>query len=272
MHRIGIMQGRIYPEKVDKLQVFPSNQWESEFFEAKIIGCDYIELLYDVDEDELNPLVSGKNLKKILDTTKSAQLTLHSICADYFTKVNLLDASDHEQWAKIAKLIDYAEELSISEIIIPFFNKNILNKIADLKHFLNLAEDEIERAFNKGICLCIETTLKATDLLAIFKKTCTKAKICYDLGNAVALGYKIEKEIEIIGDYIDLIHIKDRKKNGGPNVLIGEGDVDFTLAFNTLKKIGYKGNFTLETAIGNNPRANAIKHIDKIKKLMDNLS
>ncbi|NQV18424.1 MAG: sugar phosphate isomerase/epimerase [Armatimonadetes bacterium] len=271
MNKIGIMQGRIYPARVDKLQVFPSNHWKNEFYEAKKLGFDYIELLYDVGVDKFNPLGSSKNLNKILETVNSSQLELHSICADYFTMHNLLSTSDKESWKKLAHLIDCAQKLSISEIIIPFFDRNILNKTMDLEKFLYLANDEIEKAYNNGICLCIETTLKANNLLSIFKKTCTKAKICYDLGNAVAMGYKTDKEIELICDYIDLIHIKDRKKNGGANVLIGEGDVDFTLAFSTLKKIGYKGNFTLETAIGNNPRENAKKHIDKIKKLMDSL-
>jgi len=265
------MQGRIYPERPDKLQVFPSNKWKLEFFEAKKLGFDYIELLYDVGEDESNPLRNNQGLERISETVESAQLTLHSICADYFTKFNLLDSSDHRPWAELTKLIDCAEKLSVPEIIIPFFDKNTLNKTTDLKHFLRLAAGEIMRASDKGICLCIETTLAANDLLAAFNAIRTAAKICYDLGNAAAMGHQIVGEIELLGYRIGLVHIKDRKKNGGPNVLMGEGSVDFAAAFKALKKAGYKGNFTLETAPGANPIANAKTHLAKVKEMAGGL-
>ena len=43
------------------------------------------------------------------------------------------------------------------------------------------------------------------------------------------------------------MHIKDRKI-GGPNVILGQGDVDFLECLNALKDIEYKGMMTLETS------------------------
>ena len=168
--------------------------------------------------------------------------------------------------------MDYAKELSISVIVIPFFNRNIIDSPKDLKHFLKLAESHLIKAFEKRVFLCIETTLKAQQILSVFNETRALVRICYDLGNATALGFDIQEEIEILGDYIGLVHIKDRKKDGGPNVLIGDGDVDFFAGFKALKKIRYKGNFTLETAIGENPIINAKNHLGTAQELIGYLS
>ena len=45
-----------------------------------------------------------------------------------------------------------------------------------------------------------------------------------------------------------------------------DGNVDFNLLFKTLKKIRYKGNFTIESTRGNNPVFTAKKNLNFIKK------
>jgi len=266
------MQGRIYPEIPGKLQVFPRQFWIKEFAEAKAIGFSYIELLYDRDEANENPLVQINRIKEIQEHVTFNNLYLHSICADYFTKTTLLDSNDNDPWLKLNYLVDYAEELSITVIVVPFFDRNMINSPEELEHFLKRVESEIIRASEKQVCLCIEATLKAQQILSVFNEIGTSVKICYDLGNATAMGFDIQEEIELLGHFIGLIHIKDRKKDGGPNTLIGNGDVDFINGFKALKKIGYKGNFTLETATGNNPILNAKNHVENVEELIDYLS
>ena len=187
---------------------------------------------------------------------------------NYFTKTTLLNSKDNDPWLTFNHLLNYAKELSISVIVVPFFDKNIINTAKDLIRFLKLVESKVIEIFDTEVFLCIETTLKPKHLLSVFNKTRTPVKICYDLGNAAALGFDIKNEIKLLGDHIGLVHIKDRKKNDGPNVLMGDGDVDFVAAFKALKEIGYKGNYTLETAVGNNPISNAKKHLKKVQDLI----
>ena len=65
-------------------------------------------------------------------------------------------------------------------------------------------------------------------------------KINYDTGNSACLGYNLSEEFNAYGEYISDIHIKDRLLNGG-SVFFGEGNVDFDLFFEELKKLNYNG-------------------------------
>jgi len=267
-NQIGIMQGRIFPDKSQILQNFPRNFWKNEFEEANKIGFSYIELLYDKDEVFENPLTSSSRIKELKDCLCFGGIKPHSICADYFTKKNLLHTESNNSWKKLRQLILFAEELLIPIIVVPFFEKNLLKNRNDLKIFLNMAEKNIFSMLNTNVCLCIETTLEASQILSVLNQTKTPIKICYDLGNAVSQNFDINQDINLLASYIGLIHVKDKKKNGETNVLMGEGDVDFFSAFKTLKNIDYKGNYTLETAIGDDPKYFAKKHLNKVKDII----
>ena len=92
--------------------------------------------------------------------------------------------------------------------------------------------------------------------------------VCYDLGNAAALGFDTVNEIRTLKDAIRLVHVKDRMKNNGPNVVIGKGKVDFMRSFQALRDISYRGNFTLETSPGKHPEKNAEFHLKKTKEFL----
>ena len=267
--KLGIMQGRICPCRLDKLQVFPGKRWRNEFKQAKRIGFDYIELLYDCDESILNPLSDFKRCDEILSVKQNTRMETLSICADYFTKINLLSDFNDRIWGKISHLIHYAEKLRAKKIVIPFFNQNHLENQDDLISFLQKAEGEIKKANDVNVSICLETDLQAKNVAYAIKETASLAEVCYDMGNATAMNYIIEDDIELLGEYIGLIHIKDRIRPKGPNVFLGKGDVNFKAGFQALKRINYLGDFTLETAIGKQPHKIAERNFFEINELLN---
>jgi hexulose-6-phosphate isomerase len=75
----------------------------------------------------------------------------------------------------------------------------------------------------------------------------------FDLGNVIAFSWA-ESWIEILGDRIKLVHIKDFKRNGGINrggafVNLLEGDVNWKEAIPALRKTGFDGYLTAEVFI-----------------------
>jgi len=267
MHKIGIMQGRIYPDSLVKLQVFPSKKWKQEFPKASQVGFEYIELLYDRDENPTNPLVKNRNPELMAELARENGLRILSLCADYFTKYNFITDSHDVTWDKLSHLIDAAIAVEATSIVVPFFGRNTLNDEADLEQFLTGAKEHIKRANKSAIDILIETTLSATQIQCAIRQTKATVKVCYDLGNATALGLNPINDIHLLRDQIGLIHIKDRQKLDGPNVMLGEGSVDLAACFEALKKIDYKGNFTLETAIGEQPDITAAHHFNIVHKL-----
>lgn len=71
---------------------------------------------------------------------------------------------------------------------------------------------------------------------------------CLDIGHAEMRGLNTsaEKMILALGDRLQALHIHDNDKYHDSHQIPFSMDIDFTKAVNALKKIGYKGYFTLE--------------------------
>ena len=63
--RYGIMQGRLSPLVGNKIQAFPKNHWQKEFFEIKKNGLKIIEWTLDYRNLNKNPLITTSGKKKI---------------------------------------------------------------------------------------------------------------------------------------------------------------------------------------------------------------
>ena len=63
---IGIMQGRLLPDSLDSLQVFPISYWKKEFLVSSESGFDCFELLYDKEMVLYELMQLGGNYQKCL--------------------------------------------------------------------------------------------------------------------------------------------------------------------------------------------------------------
>lgn len=242
MFSIGIMQGRVLPFDLKQIQVYPTDSYIDELIRIEKLGFDYVELLFD------RKMQYRKYLSEVKKQIDDMDLSCVSICADNLTNFSCLN--NIEQFSNmIKKNIEEASEVGINRVIVPFFGANQISTQEEFKIvLLGLVERGVLRqAHSKTISLCLETELTANDMKRILlSNKLREFKICYDLGNAQALGHDILKEIDILGFMIGHVHIKDCKL-AGPNVLLGEGDVDFESALKALKKVRYPGPLILET-------------------------
>ena len=92
----------------------------------------------------------------------------------------------------------------------------------------------------------IEAELEALDLLEIATLR-DNILVTYDTGNITSFGARHDEYIIVLKEKIDNVHLKDRTFSA-QTVPPFEGDTDFELIFKTLKNIGYKGRYTLQTA------------------------
>ena len=72
----------------------------------------------------------------------------------------------------------------------------------------------------------------------------------YDVGNVVAFSWP-ERWIEVLGNRIRLVHVKDYKRNGGIHsggtwVDIPKGDVNWKAVIGALREAGFSGYLTAE--------------------------
>jgi len=277
MNKIGIMQGRVFPEHLDTLQMFPISAWLREISEIKALGFDYIELLFDkalcLENLFNNP--SNFDALGICNKEGGRMLNAYSICADYFSSISMLDKKCEDIfYSKIIRILNVTKNTNLSILVIPFYEKNMIESESDFERVLDWFDSrKLDRKANSyGIKLALEIDLPAIILYEGFAKRSFKnIGICYDLGNAKAAGYEPEREILQLKDFIVHIHIKDRKI-GGPNVMLGEGDVRLKLCLKSLRDICYNGLMTLETKYSEAPAAEAFGNLKYFKNLLKLIS
>jgi L-ribulose-5-phosphate 3-epimerase UlaE len=243
-YQLGVMQGRLLPKYKGRYQAHPVNYWQKEFEIAKSLNLDLIEFIFDYNEHELNPLFSDRGINEISSIILATGVSVKTICADYFME-SPLHSLDNDVFGRniivLKKLIENASRLNISDIVIPCVDQSSLkndNQILRLTKAIKKVENILMQC---NVNLSLETDLSSIDFLDLIKKiNCTNVKINYDTGNSACFGYNLAEEFNAYGHLISDIHIKDRKLNGG-SVLLGSGDINLTLFFDSLKSINFTG-------------------------------
>ena len=166
--------------------------------------------------------------------------------------------SKHENYRQlIRKQIEAAKALGA---------KGILTAPAGMEHGITLKgawdnsldvfrsiKDEIDES---GIIVGLENTWKQFftspyDMILFLDRLDAKnVGIYLDLGNIIALS-EPEWWVEILGERIKFIHVKDFKRNGGPNTGgyftdVTEGTANWPVIMKALKKTGFDGYITAE--------------------------
>jgi L-ribulose-5-phosphate 3-epimerase len=248
-NEIGVMQGRLVPKYQGRYQAFPIGMWEEEFTVAKQCGLDLIEFILDFNDSEENPLMSKAGISQIRKVVQKTGVSVKTICADYFMDAPL-HSSDinvaQESFKALERLLLTAKALDIKNIVVPCVDKSSLKSKKAVARFVKQIAKIIPNIERDNINLSLETDLEPKIFLELINKLNSKnITVNYDIGNSAALGYDPVEELNIYGDRISDIHIKDRKLGGGP-VILGTGDADFHAFFGALDKINYKGPFILQ--------------------------
>jgi L-ribulose-5-phosphate 3-epimerase len=244
---VGIMCGRLSKQIGNEIQAFPFQEWQKEFKNAKEAGFSSIEWIFDTNP---NPITNEEGINKMNDLIKKSNITINSVCCDYFMKKQLFGKNPIEiekNFDILKKIVESSKKLGITNIEIPLVDSSSLRSEEDEKQFVEVIK-KIIPLLNKNMQIVLETDLspkKFREFIESFGNN--KIKVNYDTGNSAALGYDMEEEFKEIGKYFANIHIKDRKFQGN-TVPLGDGDVNFELFFDKLSKIEYNGELIIQGA------------------------
>jgi sugar phosphate isomerase/epimerase len=127
---------------------------------------------------------------------------------------------------------------------------------------LEITRDICDHCKNNRQALHLETGQEPVDVLIEFLNDVDRDNIFvnFDPANMILYGAgEPIPAIEALGSRVRSVHCKDATwsdkpgETWGAEVPLGEGDVDFELFLNTLKKIGYTGPLTIEREIPQDP-------------------
>jgi len=263
-NKVGIVQGRLTAAPKARLQFFPKN-WRNEFAIAQSSKIDFIEFFSERIINKKNPIWNDKDLNEYIKLAKKNKLKILNFCDDHIIQNSILKKTTIK-YLKI--LIKQCGKLKIKNIIFPMYSKSELTNL-NWKKYIKVFKLLGNFANRFNISILIESDISSK----YFKNLKNKIKIknfyfLFDTGNRVITQSNIYQDIIEFNKDIKHIHIKDKNKNK-KNVILGEGMVDFELIFKKLKKIKFKGNFTIESVRGKKPEITAKKNVIKLKKLIN---
>jgi hexulose-6-phosphate isomerase len=247
------MQGRLSPPDGGRFQSFPRARWAEEFAVAAAVPLSYIEWIYDDYGADVNPLLSEEGRRQMARHMEASQIQIRAMCADWFMDFPLLRCADKDRAARrdfLDRLLRAAVPIGVRRIVLPFVDASRIASIEDEDVVVAVLESILPTAEEVGVELHLETDLGPEAFRALLDRVPHPwLKVNYDSGNSSSHGYRASDEIAAYGGRIGSVHIKDRVRGGG-TVPLGTGDADFVDVFESLKTVGYAGDFTMQVARG----------------------
>ncbi|MEK5382316.1 sugar phosphate isomerase/epimerase family protein [Niallia sp. FSL W8-0635] len=242
------------------------NQWcypdntplEMVFQYSRDAGFEAVELNISMDGIGLTMNTSREEAKQIREMADHYGLQLKSISTNLLWKFPLSHQDDkvREQGRKVVeKQIELASFIGADTVLVVPGVVNEETSYLDcynrsqeeLRKVVPLAEKQnvhigIENVWNKFLLSPLEMARYIDEFHSDYMGA------YYDVGNTLQFGYP-EQWIEILGDRIRKIHVKDFKQSVGNItgfVPLLAGDVNWKKVFQALKQIGYKDTVTAE--------------------------
>ena len=247
------MQGRLSKQRSQLIQEFPWETWQNEFSLAKEVGLGLIEWTVDYSRMYENPIFLDKMKLKINALVRLSNIQIQSITLDNYVSAPLHKVNPKtKQISSIETLywiIDQVFKTDVKILIIPIVAENggeNLKSLTELKNKMSLAQSYLSKK-NLQIALELELPLEKIESLCKSFKNFDNIGFNFDIGNSASLKNDPTDEINIYGDKLFNIHIKDRLING-KTVPLGQGNANFGKVFKELKKIGYSKNYVLQAA------------------------
>lgn len=251
MKNIGFMQGRLSPLVNARIQSFPWSCWQQEFSAGEKHGFHLIEWTLDQDCLYDNPLLALDGQAEILALCKLHGFAIPSLTGDCFMQAPFWKAEGVEREAlqrDFRAVAVACAAVGISIMVVPLVDNGRLEHAAHEEALVTYLKSQAEFLAENDLLVAFESDLAPLELARFIERLDPALfGINYDIGNSAALGFNPAVEFAAYGHRIVNVHIKDRVI-GGTTVPLGSGNADFETVFGALIRIGYTGNYILQTA------------------------
>lgn len=249
--RIGFMQGRLSALVDGRIQAFPWSSWKEEFALAEQNGFALMEWTLDHDRLYKNPLMTAAGRGTIRELVARYHVRIPSLTGDCFMQRPFWKARGKEFAGLTQDFLDIAaacHEVGISLVVVPLVDNGRVDTPEQEDVLVAFLLEQTPLLQRLGVRVLFECDFAPAALRRFIGRLDARSfGINYDIGNSAALGFDPGQEIATYGERIMNVHVKDRKL-GGTTVPLGTGSASFETVFTALKRIGYEGNFILQTA------------------------
>ena len=251
MRRIGFMQGRLVDQVDGKIQAFPWEQWQLEFPRAFDLGLNMIEWTLDDTRLEENPFITAGGQEVIRSLMLKHGVKVPSLTGDCFMQAPFWKCYGSlrvELLRKLDLVLAAASELNVQYVVVPLVDNGKLENEKQRELLITQLLQRSDYLRRNGVQIIFETDYAPEGYRDfIVRLPADTFNVNYDIGNSASLGFDSGEEFSAYGNRIVNVHVKDRIL-GGTTVPLGAGAADFDRVFSGLAKLGYSGNYILQTA------------------------
>jgi len=253
------------------------------FAVAKDLGFDGIELDWYKPEDTSGEgHLSPAHRAALRSAASAAGFEIHGVCAHFLNRGGLAhpDESKQNNALSCARTgLELCRDLGAKTLLLPFLGDGEINGAAALeqlkKHLTSLAPD----AQRASVILALETSLPGAEFAALLAAVNSPfVAACFDMGNCMCYSYDPVREVEALGRRIAAVHAKEFFADAWPvgsranprytalnKKPLGQGQVPIKHVLDSLRKIGFDGYLTLETAGSGDKKASAKAALDVLR-------
>lgn len=269
MIAFGILQGRLSPAPQGRPQAFPL-AWRDEFAHARRLGFTAIEWLVTGDRVLDNPLLTDRGVAEIREVAQESGVPVASVCADCFIALPLVNASQQDQRERIGaleRIVGQAARAGAAVVVLPLLEANAPATDDDAISLLKTIAPAAHLAARAGVRIALETPWNGERVRRILAAAGVPSLgVCYDIGNAAALGHQTATDVRVLGSLIAAVHVKDRRR-AGESTPLGDGEADLAGTFAALDEIGFGAPAIFETPAGIDPIGNASRNLAAARRL-----
>ncbi|MCC7355904.1 MAG: sugar phosphate isomerase/epimerase [Anaerolineae bacterium] len=245
--------------------------WDVYYDIARRVGLDGIELGVGEKYNETDLWNSGGR-HKILSLSQQSGIATSSVCLHSYWNFSFAhpDAVVRQRAKCITQeAAQLAAELGARHILIPLTCPKEVDGATARARWLEGIGSCAQAAESAGVFFCLENVGKSfgdspEQIIDIVDTIHSPAvKVYYDPGNAVSSGFDPVRGVELYGQRIGQIHVKERDGK-----YLGEGRVPWREIIAALRKVGYDGWLILETNPTEDPEAAAARNLKVLRELV----
>lgn len=272
--KLGFMQGRLSPIIDNKIQAFPTKDWQFEFAKASNLGLNVMEWTVDYDCELTNPIFHENGRAKINRLKEEHCIEIPSVTADAIMQMPFWKFEGEERRKRfdyVKKFITACGYCDFKIIVIPIVDNSSIEAEEQKQVLINYFKSITQYLDNLNLKIAFEVDMPPETTRSFIEEfTPSIFGINYDIGNSASAGFIPKEEIACYGNRIFNVHIKDRKL-GGTTVPLGMGDANFKETFINLKKANYEGNFIIQAArsIKNKHSEIMFEYIEFLKRVIE---
>jgi hexulose-6-phosphate isomerase len=245
--------------------------WDDLYPIAHELGFAGIELGVHKDYDQ-TLLWDREGRRRLLDLSRDTGVLTSSVCLHSYWHYSFAHP-DPDVRLRAGEIAQQAAEatadMEAKHILIPLTCPEGVEEAAARERWIEGVGTVAHAAESAGVFFCLEnvgkpfgnTPQRISEIVDAIASP--GVKVYYDPGNAVHSGLDPLQGVELLGNRIGQVHVKEV---GG--TLLGEGRVPWGEIIEALKQVGFDGWLVLETNPTDDPQKAARKNLEALQKIV----